>query len=176
MATIEHYISGKAAKGVKLAVDMIQSTNGSILNTEQGQLIKETVKQSKPIRVSEQQTIDYIKNADKCAVGDRVCKCMYSDAKHSEAIFLDELASAMADAGKAKLISIEEAITVIKRYPGFPIIISKVSGKYMEICRTWPEKCVYWNLEKHNVRCIKRLNRKADATILNMKENDNNDK
>jgi hypothetical protein len=175
MATIEQYKSGQAAKGVKMAVDMIQSTNGSVLKTTQGKLITDTVKQSKPLRVGEKQTTDYINNADKCAVGERVCKCMYPDAKHSEAIFLDELADAMVDVGKASYVSKEGAISVLKQYPGFPIIVSKVSGKYMEICRTWPEKCVYWNLEKHNARCIERMNRKADVSIATKWENENED-
>jgi hypothetical protein len=166
MATIKQYISGQAAEGVKLAVDLMQLTNGSVLNTEQGQVITDTVKQSKPIRVGEEQAAEYIKNADKCAVGERVCKCMYPDAKHSEAIFLDELADAMVDAGKAKHIGKNEAIKVIKQYPGFPIIISKVSGKYMEICRTWPEKCLYWNLERHNVHCLERINRRSNDKTL----------
>lgn len=176
MATIEQYISGQAAEGVKLAVDLMQSTNGSVLNTEQGQFIADRVKQLKPLRINEKQASDYIKNADKCAVGERVCKCMYPDAKFSEAIFLDELADAMIGAGKAKPISKEEAITVIKQYPGFPIVISKVSGKYMEICRTWPEKCLYWNLEKHNVNCLERVNRKANTSISNKKESVNENK
>ena len=159
MATIEQYRTGWAAKAVKQAVDMIQSSRGAVLDTEQGQIITKNVKSMEPLRLNEEQAVSFIKKADQCAVGDRVCKCVYPDARHSESIFLDELAEAMVDAGKATFVSKEAAQSVIKRYPGFPILISKVSGKYMEICRSWPKKCVYWNMEKHKTRCIKRVNR-----------------
>ncbi|MFC1885133.1 hypothetical protein ACFL2O_10215 [Thermodesulfobacteriota bacterium] len=159
MATIEQYKSGLAAKAAKQAVDMIQSTSGAVLDTAQGQIITKNVKSLEPLRLNEKQADDFILKSDKCAVGERLCECMYPDARHSEAIFLDELAEAMVGAGKATYISKDEAQSVIKRYPGFPIVISKVSGKYMEICRSWPKKCVYWNMEMHHTRCIKRVNR-----------------
>jgi hypothetical protein len=158
MATIEQYKSGQAAKAAKQAVDMIQSTRGAVLDTAQGQIIIENVKSLGPLQLSVKQAVEFINKADMCAVGDRLCKCMYPDARHSETIFLDELAEAMVVAGKAAYIGKEEAQSVIKRYSGFPIVISKVSGKYMEICRSWPKKCVYWNMEKHHTRCIRRMN------------------
>ena len=165
MATIEQYKSGFAAKAVKQAVDMIQTTEGKVLDAEMGQIITEKVDAMKPLELDEKQAVDFIQGADRCAVGERVCKCMFPDAHYSEAVFLDELADAMVDAGKATYTSKEKAQSVMKRYPEFPIVISKVSGKYMEICRSWPQTCVYWNMEKHHVRCIKRINRHTDESI-----------
>ena len=165
MATIEQYQSGKAAKMAKQAVEMIQSTEGAILATEQGEIITNNVRALKPLQLNEKQATGFIEKAQRCAVGERICKCMYPEARRSEAIFLDELAEAMVCAGKANFITKEDARSVIKRYPGFPIVISEVSGKYMEICRSWPEKCVYWNMEQHHVRCIERMNRKTDELI-----------
>ena len=37
-----------------------------------------------------------------------------------------------------------------------PLIASKISGKHMEICRTWPENCSYLNMEQHGMKCIHR--------------------
>ena len=165
MATIEQYQSGQAAKMAKQAVDMIQSTGGAILATGQGEVITKNVRALKPLQLNEKQAAGFIEKAERCAVGERICKCMYQEARHSEAIFLDELAEAMVGAGKANFVTREDAQRVIKRYPGFPIVISEVSGKYMEICRSWPEKCVYWNMEKHHIRCIERMNRKTDGLI-----------
>ncbi|MBO8175678.1 MAG: hypothetical protein H0Z18_10500 [Thermococcus sp.] len=61
----------------------------------------------------------------------------------------------MVKVGKARFVSKEEVIEVLKRYKT-PIIISKVSGKYMEICHTSPRDCVYWNAERRGLKCLKR--------------------
>jgi len=58
--------------------------------------------------------------------------------------------------GKAKYASKAEAVKPLKNQKKRPIFLSKVSGKYMETCRTLPGKCVYWNLEKTGVKCIER--------------------
>jgi len=62
----------------------------------------------------------------------------------------------MVEAGQAKYVTKEEAFAVMDKYESHPIIISKVSGKYSEICRTWPEKCLYWNMEKKGLHCIEK--------------------
>lgn len=164
MATVEQYASGWAAKAVKVAVDLIQSTKGAVLNTEQGEKIKKNTSSMEPLRLNEKQAIDFIQKANKCAVGERICKSMFPDARHSESIFLDELAEALVEAGKATYIRKMDAQAVLRQYPGFPIVISKVSGKYMEICRSWPKNCVYWNMEKYHVNCITKINRQSSGT------------
>lgn len=167
MATIMQYASGQASKAVKFAVDAIKSTNGSILNTEQGQRIIDTAKRSKPFYVNEKQAVDFINKAKRCAAGERICKCMYQDVPLSESIFIDELAEAMIEAGKATAVSKQVATSVLKRYRQFPIIVSEVSSKYMEICRSWPQTCVYWNMEKYNIRCLNRMNSNIDPFTRN---------
>ena len=68
---------------------------------------------------------------------------------------MNELAEKMVKAGKARFTSKEEAIRILSKYTT-PIIVSKVSGKYMEICRSHPKTCVYWNAERKGLRCLKR--------------------
>ena len=60
-------------------------------------------------------------------------------------------------AGKARPVKKEEAVENIHKYRKNPLIVSKVSGKQSEICFTWPKLCVYWNSEKHGLKCSNRL-------------------
>jgi len=52
----------------------------------------------------------------------------------------------MTNAGKARYVENEEDINTLKKYLKNPLILSKVSNKYMEICRSYPEDCVYYNM------------------------------
>ena len=61
----------------------------------------------------------------------------------------------MVKAGKARVVSKEEAVETLKKY-GTPIIVSKVSGQYNEICRSSPKECVYWNAERAGLKCLRR--------------------
>ena len=166
MATIEQYQSGWIRKASKQAVDLMQTTDGPILETDYGQVIYHEIQSFAPLRTSVEQAIQFIEKADICAVGERTCRCNYEDAPYTETVFLNELARALVEMGTAKVVSALEAKSTLKRYPGYPIVISKVSGSYMEICRSWPSKCIYWNMERHKVRCIKRINKLSAGTIV----------
>lgn len=162
MATIEQYKTGWVPKASKMAVDLMQSTQGVLLETDHGKMIYKEIQSFAPMRLNEKQAFALIDDADMCAVGERSCKCNYEDAPYSETVFLNELAEAVVASGKARWVDKETAKASIKKYSGLPIITSKVSGRYMEICRSWPKKCIYWNMEMHKVRCIKRINKCAD--------------
>lgn len=165
MATIEQYRSGWVEKASKQAVDLMQSTQGPILETDYGPIIHTEIQAFAPLRASEKQAFEFIDKADLCAVGQRTCKCNYEDAPYTETVFLNELAKAQVDMGKARIVTRAEAKSTIKQYPGHPIVISKVSGSYMEICRSWPQKCIYWNMERHKVRCLNRINKHPQAPL-----------
>ena len=156
MATIDDYQSGKAAKAVRMAYDTMKMLEKPLAETEFAEIFSKNVKKLTPLAVGEEQAFEYIRKADRCAVGDRLCKSEFPEAPSSCAVFLEELADAMVESGKAKYASKEEAMAALSKHKERTLIVSKISGKYMEICRTWPENCFYWNMEKHGMKCIQR--------------------
>jgi hypothetical protein len=56
--------------------------------------------------------------------------------------------------GKARYVTKQEAIEILGKYRENPLVVSVISGKPMELCRTWPERCLYWRLEKHGISCL----------------------
>jgi len=109
-----------------------------------------------PQKISESSAVSLIEKSDRCAVGQRVCNALHDGADHGESVFLDELAVALAEAGKAVFASKQQAINTLTDGRKGPIMITRVSGKYMEICRSIPKNCIYWNSEKHGLKCIGR--------------------
>jgi hypothetical protein len=107
-----------------------------------------------PKKIAIDGAVKLIEDSQKCAIGARVCLAVHKDAPVTKSVFLDGLATGMTGVGKARLVTKSQAIEEIKKYGKKPIIVSKVSGKYSEICPTWPLKCLYWNMEKHNLKCI----------------------
>jgi hypothetical protein len=156
MTTIEQYKSGKAAKAVRRAFETMQALEKLLPETEFAEIFSKNIKTLTPLAVDEKQAFEYIKEADRCAIGERLCKCEFPEAPSTNAVFLEELADAMVEAGKAKYASKEGARTALAEHRGRPLIVSKISGKYMEICRTWPKNCFYWNMEKCGMKCIER--------------------
>jgi hypothetical protein len=156
MATIQDYMSGKVCEQIKKAFSVFESVEAPLNDTEVGKSMLNNVKQLEPRKLTIDEAIKLIQEAMQYAIGERVCRSLHKDTPLTESVFLDELAAGMVEAGKAKFVSKEEAIENIKKYQKKPIIVSKVSGKHSEICPTWPQKCLYWNMEKHKLKCIDR--------------------
>ncbi len=156
MAKIEEYVSGEAGKGVRNAYDLMQSME----TLEDGHPLVEAFKDNlnglAPLKLDLDQAGQYIKNAYSCALGERMCRCEFPESPHTYSVFLDELGDALVEAGKARRVSKEEAIKALGENVGNPIVMSKSEGKYMEICRTNPDHCFYWNVEKRGLKCLKR--------------------
>jgi len=156
MATIEDYTSGKVCDQIRMAFSIFDSAEKSLANSDIGQNLLNAVKKFEPKKLTVGQAIQLVENADQCAIGERVCRAVFTDAPLTETVFLDELAQGMVETGKARSVTKEEAIENIQKYSKKSIIVSKVSGKHSEICFTWPKLCVYWNAEKHGLKCINR--------------------
>lgn len=62
---------------------------------------------------------------------------------------MDDLAVAMVRSGQARFVTGDEAISILEKYPGNPLIIANVSEKAQEICRSYPKDCIYWNMKKN---------------------------
>lgn len=156
MATIDDYKSGKAAKAVKQAYEAMQNLDKPLVKTKIASIFANHVKDLVPMAVNPSQALEYIKDTDRCAIGERLCRCEFPETPSTCAVFLDELADAMVSVGKADYATPEAAMDILAQHRGRPMIVSKIEGKYMEICRTWPGTCFYWNLEKHGMKCIRR--------------------
>jgi len=156
MATIEQYITGKVCEQLKLTFSIMDTAKAPLKGTDIGDIMLANVKELAPKKITFDEAIALVETSEKCAIGARVCLAVHKNAPHTEAVFLDDLAAGMTKAGKARSVTKTEAIETIKKYSKKPIIVSKVSGRYAEICPTWPKRCLYWNMEKHKLKCIKR--------------------
>ena len=156
MATIQDYMSGKVCEQIKQAFSIFESSEDSLNGTEVGKAMLNNVKKLEPKKLTVDEAIILIQESKQCAIGERVCRSLHKETPLTESVFLDDLAGGMVEAGKARFVTKEEAIDNIKRKKKKPIIVSKVSGKHSEICPTWPKKCLYWNMEKHKLKCINR--------------------
>ena len=157
MATISEYMSGKICEQISLALSIMDDTpRGQLNDTKIGKALLRIVEELEPRKMKVEETITLIRKSEKCAIGERVCRCLHKGAPLSETVFLDELAVGMVSAGKARLVDVDAAIANVRKYHTGPVVVSKVSGKHMEVCRTWAKRCVYWNMEKHKLQCILR--------------------
>ena len=123
-----------------------------------------------PIQITVDEASVFIKTAIKVAVGPRVCFALHS-RDFAESVFLDELAEGLVNAGKARYSTKEDAINTLRRYSECnPIVASSVSGKYMEICCSSLRDCVYWNMERKGLKCMRHskigLNAKGYDYVL----------
>ena len=152
MATISEYMSGKICEQISLAFSIMDDApKGQLKGTKIGKALLRNVGELEPRKMKVEEAITLIRKSEKCAIGERVCRCLHKEAPLSETVFLDELAVGMVSAGKARFVDVDAAIANVRKYHTGPVVVSKVSGKHMEICRTWAKRCVYWNMEKHKL-------------------------
>lgn len=156
MATVKDYKSGKVVQNVKLTYNSLKFVNFPVIGLFIRKKLLETIKTFEPRIISINEASDIILRSNNCALGERVCRVINKDSEFTESIFLNCLADGMIDAGKAKAVEKEAAINALKKYPKNPLILSKVSGEYSEICRSTPEYCVFFNLERCNMKCLNK--------------------
>ncbi|MBL7067798.1 MAG: hypothetical protein ISS29_08125 [Candidatus Marinimicrobia bacterium] len=156
MADVNDYITGKILVDTKLALRYLKFVKIPVIGSLIGKKLLDKVKSFEPRLIDMETASKLIQEAEKCAAGERVCRAIHKNSEHTESVFLDELAEGMIEAGKARDITKEEALNNLKKYLNNPLILSKVSGKYMEICPSSPGECVYWNMERCKLKCLNR--------------------
>ncbi len=156
MVAIKDYCSGRAAQMVKTTIELMDASDKSLKETGLGQAIQAESAKVSPKKITPAHAIELITNAEHLAIGERTCRALQPDMPLTEAVFLDELALALVEAGKARAATREEAVENINKYSKKPIIASIVAGRYLEICPSWPKGCLFWNMEKHGLKCIAR--------------------
>lgn len=156
MPDIQDYTSGKILGLIKQGFRIFAFINIPLLGWIFKKYGLRQLKKCHPIKIQAADVSRIIKTSDKCAVGQRVCNELYQGADFGESVFLDELATGLVQAGKARFVSKEKAIHTMVTDRKGPIILTKVSGKHMELCRSLPLNCIYWNSEKNGLKCIQR--------------------
>lgn len=169
MLTVEEYKSGKIFKYMKqidAAVKLLEIP--FIKNTVRRKLTGKLVKHEGDFILASPENVDsLIKSARTVAVGPRMCYHLYKK-DISYAIFMDELAEALIQKEYAKEISKEDAIIVMKkgRESGHLQLISKVSGKPLELCNQSIKTCCLWKLERAGFKNIDRTKAQNDLNVL----------
>ena len=156
MADVNDYITGKILIDTKLALRYLKFVKMPIIGSLIGKKLLDNIKSFEPKLIDMKTASKLIQEAEKCAAGERVCRAIHKNSEHTESVFLDELAEGMLEAGKARDVTKEEALNTLKKYLNNRLILSKVSGKYMEICPSSPGECVYWNMERCKLKCLNR--------------------
>ena len=98
-----------------------------------------------------------IHHAARVATGPRMCWHYYPDSQRTEAVFLDELATALIEVGKAREITKDEALRILQEgRRTCPQLIAYVSGKPQELCNQNPQTCSLFKLQRHGIPAISK--------------------
>ena len=156
MANVNDYTTGRILIDTKRALYSLKFVKIPIIDSLIGKELLKRIRKFEPELKDIKTASKLIQESKKCAVGERVCRAIHKNSELTESVFLDELAEGMIKVGKARYVAKEEAINTLKKYPNNPLILSKVSDKHMEICRSLPKKCVYWNMKRCGLKCLDR--------------------
>ncbi len=164
MPTINDYVSGNILNLIKRGFHLFGYVKTPLVGRFVTKYGSYEMNKCDPVRISADAAGELIQGSRKYAVGQRVCNVLYGGADAGKSVFLDELAVGLVRAGKADYVPREEAVRTICQDRKGPIMITRVSGKHMEICRSIPKNCIYWNAEKHGLKCIKRRQAASQPT------------
>jgi hypothetical protein len=155
MANVDKCVSGKILEDAKTMLKTTEAVRLPLIGSSIGKKLLEKIKKFEPVQITIDEASAFIKDAKRVAVGQRVCFSLHN-RDFTESVFLNELAEGLVNVGKADYMTEEDAINTLRRYSSRnPIITSKVSGKYMEICCSSRRDCVYWNMERRGLKCFK---------------------
>jgi hypothetical protein len=156
MAYISEYTSASILESIRKTLALFNESGKFTGNPEKSAHIQKKIVEFQPLLLTPEQAENYLLNAENIALGERVCRALHPGSPHTLSIFLDDLALAMVSSGHAKRSDREKALMTLKNNSMYPIIISRVSGKYQEICTSIPSECVFWLAEKNGMKCLKR--------------------
>jgi hypothetical protein len=155
MATIGEYAGKSILKSIAKTLQYFNTVTGQLPDNEQSRHIRQKIDAFDPLLLTHDQALDYIRNAETIALGERVCRDVNPESVYTESVFLDDLALAMIASEQAQRASFDDALKCLEKHTCRPLIISRVSGRYQEICASVPSECVYWRAEKKGINCLK---------------------
>jgi RNA polymerase sigma factor (sigma-70 family) len=156
MATIEDYVSGRLHAEAKAVISLLRSGDETLAGTSVGEALLEKIGAFDPVLLPTEEAARVVRAATRCAVSERLCTGICPDAEFTESVLLDDLADALVAAGKARAVTKDEAVATLRRYERNPKVLSKASGKPAELCCTSPRACIYWNMERRGLQCVRR--------------------
>jgi hypothetical protein len=148
MAGIADYERKKIKRQIKMTWMAFHFLGIPILGPCIGRRLQEKIKGFRLYQATDESVSALIRNAERCAVGERVCSSCSAHSPVTESVFLDDLAIAMVCSRQARFVSADEAIATLAMYPDNPLIVSTIEGHEQEICRSYPKDCIYWNMKK----------------------------
>ncbi|KXA91800.1 hypothetical protein AKJ63_00850 [candidate division MSBL1 archaeon SCGC-AAA259D18] len=160
MAKLEDYSSGAVLEGVKEKERMLEKIDGP-----EGSEVREELErrekgaEKRHFIVGLDVLEGLVEKSSVVAVGPRVCLEIHEDCRRPErAVFLDELAEALIERGKAERTTEKEVMEVLRegKRKGHSHVVSIVSGKPMELCNTCSHCCILWKLEEEGIKCISK--------------------
>ncbi len=153
MHDVTYYTSGKAAADTKKGLFWLKFIKYPFIGSAIAKKLLEGTREFEPKVLDIAGASELIRRSEKCAVGERVCRTIHNNSEITESVFLDELAEGMVNAGMARYVPPEDAIGILKKYSGnHPLVLSQISKKPVEICCSSVEKCIYWNMQRSNLR------------------------
>ncbi|MCZ7381371.1 MAG: hypothetical protein O8C64_07365 [Candidatus Methanoperedens sp.] len=153
MHDVNYYTSGKAATDTKKGLFWLKFIKYPFIGSAIAKKLLEGAREFEPKMLDITDASKLIRHSKKCAVGERVCRIIHKNSEITESVFLDELAEGMVNAGKARYVPLEGAIETLKKYSkNHPLILSQISKKPVEICCSSIENCIYWNMQRSNLR------------------------
>ncbi|GEM_PF-6686538 len=159
MLTVEKYSSGKIFEYMRRIDFTIKLLNIPLVrNIVRKKLTEKLEKYRGDFILAPKENFDHLINSARIvAAGPRMCYHLHKKDL-SYAIFLDELAEALIQTGYAKEISKEDAIIVMRdgRNDGRLQLISKVSGRPLELCNQSLMTCSLWKLERAGLKIMDR--------------------
>jgi len=153
MPTIEDYCSGRILVLIRRAHIALRIGQLPLVGSWTKRTLQERVAPLGIHPVTLDEAGDIIRCCRCCAAGPRVCQPLFPGSSESESIFLDELASGMIGVRKAVPVTKDQAMTILRKYPDKPLVLSPVSGKCLEICRSEPRVCIYWKMRRNGIKC-----------------------
>ena len=158
MGTIQDYTSGKILEKISKALVVFDTQNGPLGESVIGSRLLGKLHEFEPLVLTLPEAVKHILGSVQSATAIRVCRSLNPDSPATESVFLDDLAEAMVREGKAEFCSKEKAVKTLEKYPQYPLVLSRVSGFYQEICRSYPRQCIYWLAEQRGLKCLHRNN------------------
>ncbi|NTU59020.1 MAG: hypothetical protein HGB00_08930 [Chlorobiaceae bacterium] len=156
MGTIEDYKNRSLLCGIRKALDILDIANDLPIQDDRLERVMEKIRAFEPICIAIAEASELIRSSRSVALGERVCRELHPDSEATQSVFLDELAEAMIRSGHARPATVDESVLALQQHSGHPLIISKVSGRYQEICASHLPTCVFWKAEKQGLHCLKR--------------------
>lgn len=154
MGTIDDYRSGNIIEGIR-KVELVLGNREVFTDGDPAfEHIREKIVAFRPVWITAEKALELIRRSEIVAVGERVCRALHPESPETQTVFLDELAGAMAEAGKARIVKAADAVGIINRQSSHRIIASMVSGNYLELCAAYPPDCVFCRAERAGIRCF----------------------